>query len=96
MADHEAPLDNAASFIQQLDTLQEQLQKQLPGYEYSLREIHRNLSSDPALLHILKPEQIGTIVAGLKKKTNTVIAEAATKKGGSGGKRLRDLTEDDI
>lgn len=92
-----APLDNAASFQQQLTTLQEELQKQLPGYENSLHRIHRTLAEDPALLHILKPEDIGVVVAGLKKKTNTVIVEDMVKKrGGSGGKRLKDIGEDDI
>lgn len=91
-----APLDNSATFLQQLDKLQQELSSQLPGYEYSLREIHRNLSSDPALLHILKPEQIGTIVAALKKKTNTIVVEETVKKAGRGGKRAKEITEDDI
>lgn len=89
-----APLDNSATFLQQLDKLQEELQKQLPGYEYSLREIHRNLSNDPALLHLLKPEQIGVIVAALKKKTNTIVVEESVKK--KGGKKAKEITEDDI
>lgn len=90
----DAPLDNAASFIQQLDKLQNELQQQLPGYEYSLREIHRKLGEDQGLLHILKDEQIGIVVAALKKKTNNVIVEEAVKK--RGGKSASKITEDDI
>jgi hypothetical protein len=93
----EAPLDNAASFVQQLDKLQAEIQARQPGYEYSLREIHKALNDDPALLHIIKPDQIGIVVAGLKLKQNEVIVEETLKsKRGAGGKKLRDLTEDDI
>ena len=45
-----------------------------------LRTIHQQLRSDPELVTTLDEEEIGIIVNGLKKQTNTEIATAATKK----------------
>lgn len=76
----DAPLPNAASYIQQLDNLQLQLQQGLPEYESTLREIHAKLAQDPTAVHLLPPDKVAILVAGLKKKTGTFLQEAAASK----------------
>jgi hypothetical protein len=74
-------------------TLQEELEKALPNYKESLREIHNLLRSDPDMVHILSEEQVGLVVAGLSKHKGVVLVEA-TSKGGKG--KRKEITEDDI
>lgn len=65
---------------EQIMQLREALISSNPGMPTMLRTIHTALRADPATVTLLTPEEVGTIVAGLMKQTNTVIATAATKK----------------
>lgn len=94
-SDLHAPLPNAESYIQQLDNLQLMLQQGLPEYEGALREIHSKLSQDPTAVHLLPPEKVAILIAGLKKKTGTFLQEVAEKKRSS-SKSTRGLTIDDL
>src|ERR1700743_3323570 len=62
-----------------IQTLQENLQKEVPGYENLLRTIHENLSADDSTVHFLSDEEIGVIVAALSKKKGIVLAEIEVK-----------------
>lgn len=60
-----------------------------PQIPVLLRTIHQTLKADPAIVTFLKAEEIGTIVRGLKKQTNTEIAVSASKSGN--GKSLKNI-----
>lgn len=51
-----------------------------PTLPVLLRTIHQQLRADPELVTILDEEEIGIIVNGLKKQTNTEIATSISKK----------------
>lgn len=89
--DMNAPLPNTNSYIQQLDNLQAMLQKNLPEYEGALREIHAKLAQDPTAVHLLPPDKVAILVAGLKKKTGTFLQEAAASKRKSSKPSLEEL-----
>ena len=74
-----APLTSAEQISVLITELQQEMQKQSPGYELLLHRIHKQLSADEELVHLLKDEEIGVIVAGLSKKKGLILAEAATK-----------------
>lgn len=82
-----------AAFRDRLATLQGLLEKNIPGYEELLRVIHRNLAADENLLHMLSDEEIGTIIGGLAKRKNIVIAESVTKGGGKAKKAPKTLED---
>lgn len=86
------PLSAADQIIGRVLQLQEALQQQSPGYEFLLHEIHTALARDENLIHFLSEEQIGSIVAGLSKKKNIVIAEGQAKSKGKG----KGISVDDI
>lgn len=73
------PLTQNEQLLEKIATLQEQLEKKLPGYKDTLQAIHSNLRQNEDLVHILKPEDIGVIVAGLSKHKNVVIAASLAK-----------------
>lgn len=89
-----ATLINSEQVLDRIQRLQESLRQSIPGYESLLFIIHRQLSKDPELTHLLKPEQIGTIVEAMKKKKNIVLVEEKAKKLGK--KALKDTTVDDL
>lgn len=76
-------------------TLQNALLTQHPSMPSLLRDIHNNLKQDEEIVTLLSEEEIGVIVNGLMKQTQTVILSAALKKG-SGGKSLKKVTVDDL
>jgi hypothetical protein len=63
-----------------------------------LREIHQHLRKDPELVTIITEEEIGMIVNGLKKQTNTVLATTTIKQSTSKAEKVKQakLTLDDI
>lgn len=87
-------LTNGQQLKTQITELQEKLHKALPDYKELLQVIHTNLRKDEDLVHLLSPEDIGVIVAGLSKHKNIVIATATAK--GSGGKKSKSITVDDL
>ena len=68
-----------------------------PSFNSLLQIIHRNLSGDPALVYLLKPEQKSAIMRGLMVRTQTQIVEEKVKSSASGNnKALKKLGIEDI
>jgi hypothetical protein len=63
----------------QIASLQEALLNAHPTMPILLRDIHRNLKSDPAIVTLLSEEDIAIIVSGLKKQTMTEITASVLK-----------------
>lgn len=63
--------------------LEEKLNKNLPGFESILRDIHLHCGKDPECVTILTDEEIGIILQGLNRvggEVVTVSAKSTTKK----------------
>lgn len=60
-------------------SLQNSLLSQHPEMPILLRKIHQQLKADPDIVTLLTEEEIGVIVNGLSKQTNTVIATSISK-----------------
>lgn len=63
--------------------LEEKLNKNLPGFETILRDIHLHCGKDPECVTILTDEEIGIILQGLNRvggEVVTVTAKSTTKK----------------
>lgn len=93
-----APLTEAEQLIGMIDELQRKLDAKAPDYVTLLQRIHMMLTKDDTLAHMLKPEQIGTIVNGLSRKMNVVIAATPSKGVATktGRKPASQLTADDL
>lgn len=76
-------------------SLQNALLTAHPSMPVLLRDIHNNLKADEEIVTLLSEEDIGIIVSGLQKQTQTVII-AATMKKGNGSKSLKKVTLDDL
>lgn len=74
---------NVFEIKEKIAKLQETILASHPTLPVLLRQIHTQLRTDPELVSCLEEEEIGIIVNGLKKQTNTEIATAATKKSGT-------------
>ena len=70
-------INNRATELAQLEA---GLLEVVPNIATLLRDIHRNLKSDPDLVTILTEEECCILVKGLKKQTSTSIATTAKKK----------------
>lgn len=75
-------------------TLQNALLTAHPSMPVLLRDIHNHLKQDEEIVTLLSEEEIGIIVNGLMKQTQTVIIAATMKKGT--GKSLKKVTLDDL
>ena len=51
-----------------------------PTLPVILREIHKQLRDDPAIVTLMTPEEIRVVVSGLKVQTKVEITQAAVKK----------------
>lgn len=94
-----ASLPGAESFLQKLGELEEKIRARAPGYESLLYSIHKQLSADEQLVHMLSDEQIGIVVAALTRRKNIVLADVGkkvTKNTVIGGKKLKDFTLEDL
>lgn len=80
-------------FKMKLAELQQALENEVPDFPLLLRDIHRTMSDDPNVVTIMTPEEIGTVVAGLSRHTNTTIVTAKPTKT---AKRTQPLTADDL
>ena len=87
-------MNQADQLREQIGQLQEALVSTNPGMPTMLRTIHTALRADPAIVTLLTPEEVGTIVASLMKQTNTIIATAAVGKKSS--KALKNISVDDL
>lgn len=74
--------------------LEAKLLAQDPMMPILLREIHNVLKEDPENVTLLSEEEIGIIISGLKKHTQTEIIAAVSKKGA--GKAMKKTTLADI
>lgn len=68
-----------------IQDLSDKLLSQHPEMPHLLRKIHQTLKANPEVVTLLSEEQIGVIVNGLSKQTQTTIATslAVGKKGKS-------------
>ena len=83
--------------LEKLGSLEQALKQQHPAMESLLKTIHKNLSADPELVHLLKPEQRAVIFAGLQQKTKTYIVDETVKSSMSGkSKSLKNVSLDDL
>lgn len=68
------------SIAMKIAELQETIVSCHPRMPMLLREIHGILKADPDCVTLMSEEDIGTIVSGLKKQTQTEITAATLKK----------------
>lgn len=95
----EVPLPTSATqqIEERITLLQDSLEKQLPDYKNLLRTIHSILQKDEELVHVLKEEQIGVVLAALQKHKGVVIATVVEKAGKrEANKKLAATTVEDI
>ena len=77
-----------------LAQLEESLLNTLPNMPTLLRDIHKQLKSDPNIVTMLSDEDCATIVKGLKHQTKVNITEAIIAKKPK--KALKNMTVDDL
>jgi len=87
-------MDMVTQLKEKVLTLQTALLEQHPSMPVLLREIHNNLKQDEEIVTLLSEEEIGIIVQGLQKQTQTIILESVSKKGT--GKSLKKTTLADL
>lgn len=76
-----------------ISSLQSAILESHPTMPLLLRDIHKILKEDPAVVTILSEEEICAIVTGLKKQTATEITQATLKKS---TKSLSKTSADDL
>jgi len=77
--------------------LDKALKEKHPAMPSLLQTIHRNLSKDPELVHLLKPEDKAIIFAALQVKTNTRIVDDTIASASSGkNKTLKNIGIEDL
>lgn len=86
-------MDIATQIKEKILQLEEALLAQHPSMPTLLQEIHANLRANPDVVTLLTEPEIGTIVNGLSKQTQTSIATAALK---SRTKSVKSLTLADL
>ena len=89
-----SPLTVADQLREQIMQLQSALVASNPVMPTMLRTIHKALAADKDIVTLLTPEEIGIVVSGLMKQTNTIIAAGIVK--GSGKKSGKNMTVDDL
>ena len=89
-------LPELARLVERIDLLKTKLIAAAPDYPMLLSEIHKLLSSNEALTHMLSEEQIGVIFQGLSVHKNVVLVTSTAKTKTATGKKLKDVGEDDI
>ena len=77
MSDSSNP--NAYVVKEAIADLETKLLSQHPEMPILLRKIHQQLKADPEVVTLLTEDEIGVIVNGLSKQTNTVIATSIAK-----------------
>ena len=82
--------------MEKIASLSQALEESNPSIATYVKEIHRNLLQFPELVHILKPEQVQTIVKGIEQVNGEKIAEDAKPKARAskaGSKSKESLTD---
>jgi len=72
-----------------IQDLSDKLLSQHPEMPHLLRKIHQTLKANPEVVTLLSEEQIGVIVNGLSKQTQTTIATSLAT--GKKGKSIKSL-----
>jgi len=83
-----------ATLIAKIDSIESVMLTAHPRLPYLMREIHKILADDPAVVTLLSEEQIGEIVKGLAAHTNVELAASTIKK--TTKKPLKSITVDDL
>lgn len=78
---------------EQIYTLKERLLTGNPDMPVLLQTIHKKLREDAELVTTLSEEEVGVIVAGLKRHQNVEISVVVSK---AKGKSAKNLTLDDL
>lgn len=73
-------MSQAFEVQEKLAQLEEQLLSATPNMPMLLRDIHRQLKADPAIVTLLSEEECAILVKGLKKQTATEIVTKAKAK----------------
>lgn len=78
--------------------LSESILSSHPQMPIQLREIHKNLKEDPAIVTLLSEEEICVVVNGLERQTNTFIAASMSpaKTSAAAKKALSKVTSSDL
>lgn len=84
-------MPEVSALKEKIARLQESLQQALPDYSGLLFTIHQGLKKDANLVHLLTPQEVSVIVAGLEKRTNIIITPEKIAK-----KSAKSLTLEDI
>ena len=85
--------------MEKIVALSQALEESNPSIATYVKDIHRNLLQYPELVHILKPEQVQTIVKGIEQVNGEKIAEdakpkaRASKAGSTSKAALADLLD---
>lgn len=79
-----------------ISTLKEQILNAHPQMPLLLREIHTTLKNDPAVITLLAPEEVATIVNGLEKQTNTYLAASMVGAKGAKKENLKNVKSADL
>lgn len=86
---------NVAYEVQEkVEQLKNSLLSAHPQMPILLRTIHTQLKKDPEIVTLLSEEEIGIILSGLKKQTQTEISVTISKAGK--GKSLKSTSVDDL
>ena len=91
-----AELPELTQLAERIELLKSKLLAAAPDYPLLLSEIHKLLSGNEALTHMLSEEQVGIIFQGLSIHKNIVLVTSSAKTKTAGGKKLKDVGEDDI
>lgn len=75
-----------------LAELEDQLENQVPGFAFTLRDIHRTMAQDANVVTVLSEAEISIIVKGLARHMDTTVVVA--KKGST--KRTQPVNADDL
>lgn len=84
---------NAFELHEKVAKLQEAILASHPTLPVLLRTIHTQLLKDPEQVTLLSEEEIGIIVNGLKKQTNTEIATKVVKESKSAASSIKKATQ---
>lgn len=87
-------MDSNTILREKVGSLEQALLSQHPQMPSLLRDIHNHLREDPDCVTILSEEEIGVIVQGLMRQTNTQMTANVLKKGT--GKALKKTTVEDL
>ena len=77
-----------------IQDLSDKLLSQHPEMPHLLRKIHQTLKANPEVVTLLSEEQIGVIVNGLSRQTQTTIATSLAT--GKKGKSIKSIGISDL